>query len=178
MAAPEETTHRGVLWRRDREGRASFYDADGERWVRWAPGVDAPPVPPGWAGRRRIGQVERPQWRSPWRIVPLVIIAVVIVAALVQVLRPSTGQTKKEAAASAALLGKCLAQDGTANGHPKYSATPVSCASPQAAVKVLKVIPSTPGSPLCPNGLTGVELPYAGVRYLHVECVEPVRHDR
>jgi hypothetical protein len=97
-----------------------------------------------------------------------------VVLAIVQVLRPSGDQVTKEAKASEAMLGKCLAQHGTVNGHPRYSSTPVPCDSADAAVKVVKVIPSTPGSPLCPDGTTGVELLYNGVQYPHIECVQPL----
>ena len=166
---PQSAVHRGVHWYRAERGRVSFYDTDGERWVPWASGVDAPPRPPGWGG----GLV-RPHWTTGWRLVPVVLTVVVVVIAVLQALRPSGNQVEKEAKASAALLGKCLAQNGTALGHPKYSSTPVSCESRTATVKVVKVLPSTPGSPLCPAATTGVELPYAGVKFLHIECVQPV----
>jgi hypothetical protein len=98
-----------------------------------------------------------------------------VVVAIVQVLHPSGNQVAKEAKAAQAMLGKCLAQHGTVNGHPKYSATAVPCDSADAAVKVVKVIPSTPGSPLCPPGTIGVELLVNGVNYPHIECVQTVR---
>ena len=166
-----ETTHRGIRWRRESGGGIAFYNTDGGRWVHWEPGVDAPPRPPGWGGRRPV----RPRFLTPWRMVPLVLTVAVVILAVLQVVRPSSDEAKKEASASAAMLGKCLSQDGSALGHPKYSSSAVSCSSPKAAVKVVKVVPSTPGSPLCPQGTTGVELPYAGVQYPHIECVQPVR---
>jgi len=166
---PEQTLHRGISWYRDEHGRTSFYDGDLERWVTWERGVDAPPPPPGWGG----GLV-RPRWTTGWRVVPVLLTVAVVVIAVVQVLRPAGDQVQKEAKASAALLGTCLAQNGTALGHPKYSSTPVSCQSAKATVKVVKVLPSTPGSPLCPADTTGVELPYTGVRYPHIECVQSV----
>jgi hypothetical protein len=107
--------------------------------------------------------------------VPVALTATVVVIAMFQALRPSASQVHKEATLTAALLGKCLAQNGTAEGHPKYSASPVSCASPTASVLVMRVISSTPGSPLCPSGTTGVELPYAGVAHPHILCVQPVQ---
>jgi hypothetical protein len=173
----EETTHRGVTWQRDERGRLRFYDADGQRWVSWRPGVDAPPLPPGWGGPARgpVGGVRRPPWRSRWRLIPLALTVLVIAVALAQVLEPSGKQVGKEAAATAALLGKCLAQHGTAEGHPKYSATPVPCRSPTAAVRVTKVVPSTPGSPLCGGGTIGVELPFAGVAHPHILCIQTVQ---
>jgi hypothetical protein len=171
----QETTHRGVRWQRDDGGRLRFYDADGARWVTWGPKVDAPPLPPAWVPRNAPGGLERPPLRSRWRLIPILFIVVVVVIAVVQALRPSGHQAHSEAKATAALLGKCLAQDGTSGGHPKYRATPVPCDSPEATVRVAQVIPSTPGSPFCPAGTIGVELPYPGVRYLHVLCVEAVR---
>jgi hypothetical protein len=165
----EETTYRGIRWRRQPGEGVAFYDPDGNRWVDWGPGVDAPPRPPGWGDRRA-----RPGYLSHWRLIPLVITIAVVIIAVLQVVGPSSNNVKKEASASAAMLGKCLSQDGTALGHPKYSSIAVSCTSPKASVKVVKVVPSTPGSPLCPAGTTGVELPYAGVQYPHVECLGPV----
>jgi hypothetical protein len=165
-----ETTHRGVRWQRDDEGKVQFYDGRAGEWVRWAPGVDAPPLPPRWQLLGVPTRVSRPGWRSPWRIVPIVLVVGAVAVALFQATTPSANNTGKEAKASAALLGKCLARDGSRGFH----GTPVPCSSPQAAVKVVKVIPSTPGSPFCPPGTTGVELPYPGVRYLHIECVQPV----
>ncbi len=160
--------HRGVAWHRDGQGNISFYDTDGERWVPWKPGVDAPPRPPGWGGG-----LERPRWRTGWRIVPVVLTLVIVAIAVFQALRPTGNSAKKEAAVSAALLGKCLSQSGTVAGHPSYAAKPVPCDSADAAVRVVRVLP--PGSPLCPTGSVGVELPYSGVKAPHVECVEPVR---
>jgi hypothetical protein len=170
----EETTHRGVRWQRDHNGRLRFYDGDGARWVTWAPGVDAPPLPPGWGGPRRPGRVARPGWRSRWRLVPLGLTVVVVVIAVIQALRPAGNPVAKEAAASAGMLGACLVQNGTAEGRPKYSAKPVTCTAPTASVRVVKVIPSTPGS-RCPTNTTPMELPYAGVQYPHILCVEAVR---
>jgi hypothetical protein len=165
----EQTVYRGIHWHRDEHGQISFFDPDGERWVAWKRGIDAPPRPPGWGG----GLV-RPRWTTGWRLVPVVLTVAVVVIAVFQALRPSGNQVEKEAKASAALLGKCLGQSGSALGHPKYSSSPVPCSSQKAAVKVVAVLPSTPGSPLCPAGTVGVELPYAGVKFLHIECVEPV----
>lgn len=175
-ASVEETTHRGVRWQRHRNGRMRFYDTDGSRWVTWAPGVDAPPRPQGWEdGGGVSGIASRPGWRSRWRLVPVLLTVVVVIIAFVQVLRPSGNQVHKEAAATAALLGTCLAQHGTAEGHPKYAAKPVACTASTASVRVVKVIPSTPGSPLCPAATTPMELPFGGVRYLHILCIQPVR---
>lgn len=168
--APTETTHKGVRWRRDDAGHVSFYDQSGGRWVDWAPGVDAPPLPPKWHLLGVPTRVARPGWRSPWRIVPAVLVVGAIVVAIFQTVLPSSNNAAKEAKTSAALLGKCLEK-----GSHGFSSKPVPCSSPKAAVKVAQVISSTPGSPLCPPGSTGVELVYPGVRYLHIECVVPVK---
>lgn len=174
MTAPEETEYRGIRWKRTAEGSISFFDPDGGSWVDWSPGVDAPPRPPGW-DRTVGGRPPRPGWRTPWRIVPLILTVVVVIIAVVQALHPSGSNVKKEAAATAAMLGKCLAQSGTADGHPKYSSTPVPCTSPKASVEVAQVVQSNPGSPLCPSGTTGFAVPYPGVRYPHILCVKPLR---
>ena len=90
-----------------------------------------------------------------------------------QTLTPSTTTALQgETAASQAMLGECLAQEATTDGHPRYSSTPVPCASPTAAVKVVTVIPTSPGSPLCPGGTTGMELLLT--RDPHVECAQPL----
>jgi hypothetical protein len=166
----ERTTHRGVHWYRDEKGNVSFYDESGSEWVRWARGKDAPPLPPKWQMLGVPTKVTRPGWRSRWRIVPLVIVVGAVTVAIIQAVSPSGNNAAKEAQASAALLGKCLAK----NSKGGFSGQPVDCASPHAAVRVVRVIPSTPGSPLCPPGTTAVELAYPGVRYPHIECVEPV----
>jgi hypothetical protein len=166
-----ETTYRGIRWRQNADRGISFFDPDGDRWVQWHPGGDAPPRPPGWSSER----VARPPRWSRWRVIPLLLVLGAVGVAVVQVMRPSGNQVVKEEKAAQAMLGKCLAQHGTVNGHPRYSSSPVACDSAEAAVTVVKVIPSTPGSPLCPSGTTAVELLLNGVRYPHIECVEAVR---
>ncbi|HET9076490.1 MAG TPA: hypothetical protein VFN68_06135 [Acidimicrobiales bacterium] len=171
----KETTHRGVRWRREDDGGVSFLDPRSRRWVRWAPGVDSPPLPPRWNLLGVPTRVERPAWRSRWRIIPIVLVLAAVAIAVLQTSFPPSNAVKNEARASAALLGRCLPQTGTAEGHPKYSTKTVPCDSPQAKVKVVRVVPSTPGSPLCPAGTTPLEIPYPGVSHPHVECVQPLR---
>ena len=170
MSDSSRTTHKGVHWHRDGAGNVSFYDEGRARWVRWAPGADAPPLPPKWQLLGVPTRVSRPGWRSPWRIVPAVLILVAVVVAIFQSVLPSSSNTAKEAKASAALLGKCLAKEGTGG----FSGNAVPCGSPKAAVKVVEVVPSAPGSPTCPPATSAVELFYPGVRHLHIECVVPV----
>lgn len=169
----EETTHRGVQWRREAGGRVSFYDQSSRRWVQWRSGGDAPPLPPKWQILGVPTKVTRPGWRSPWRVVPAVLVVAAVLVAVFQAVLPSGNNVAKEARASAALLGKCLEKTGTTDGHPRYSTSTVPCASAKAAVKVTEVVPSNPPTP-CPAGTTGLEIPYAGVRYPHIECVSPV----
>lgn len=173
----QEVTHRGVRWRRSAGGGIAWHDGSAEngRWLRWHPGADAPPPPPGWGpAGARAGGLQRPPWRSRWRVFPIVLVSVAVIIAVVQALRPVGNPVVAEAAASAKLAGKCLARNGSAGGHPKYSATPVACSAPPASVKVVAVLPSTPGGPACPEGATAVELGYLGVRYPHIECTRPV----
>ena len=169
----EETEHRGIRWQRSPDGSIRFFDSDGSRWVEWRPGVDAPPRPPGWEQAAR-GRPDRPGWRTRWRLIPLIVTVLVVVIAIVQVLRPSSSAVKDEARTTEAMLGKCLAQHGSENGHPRYSPTPVSCSSPSASVKVVQVVASNPGSVLCPPTTTGYEQLYPGVQYPHVLCLESV----
>jgi len=167
--------HRGVHWYKDPVGTISFYNTDSEEWVTWRRGADAPPMPPEWEKTAAAkGRPPRPRWTSPWRLIPLIGAAVVVVVAIWQVTRTSTGQESKETVATAALLGKCLSRHGSLDGHPRYSSKPVPCDSPSASVKVAEVLPTTPGSPACPAGTTGFEIPYAGVQYPHVLCLAPV----
>jgi hypothetical protein len=173
----ETTTFRGVRWRREPGGAVSFFDDSTGAWVRWEPGVDAPPLPPRWGLLGVATTVSRPGWRSRWRLIPIALVLAGVALAVAQVLVPSGSQASQEAKAAEALLGKCLPRTGTAFGHPSYSAKAVACGSPQAAVKVLRVVPTTPGSPTCPVGTTGMELPYVGVAHPHVLCVAPLRKE-
>jgi len=183
QSGAEEVEHRGIRWRRAGPGGPlQFLDPNTSAWVDWAPGVDAPPRPPGWedlhrtaAGTAAGGRPPRPGWRTPWRLVPIAVTVLVVVVAVVQVMNPSSNNVNKEAAATAALLGKCLARSGTAEGHPKYSPHPVPCPSSAAAARVVQVLPNRPGGPECPSGTVGYEFGYEGVQYPHILCLEPLR---
>ena len=175
----EEVEHRGIRWRRaGAAGPVQFLDPNTSAWVIWAPGVDAPPRPPGWEapqGPTPGTRPSRPGWRTPWRLVPVAVTVLVVVVAVVQVMNPSSNNVNKEAAATAALLGNCLPRSGTAEGHPKYSPHPVPCGSSAAAAKVVQVLPSRPGGPECPAGTEGYEFGYEGVQYPHILCLESLR---
>lgn len=124
-------------------------------------------------------RISRPRWRSPYRIVPIVLAVFVVAVALFQSVGHSrTGLVRAETKAADALLGQCLAQHGTKAGHPSYSTTTVRCSSSAAAVKVVKVLPGTPGSPSCPAGTVAMQIPYQGVRYPHVECAKALSAPR
>jgi hypothetical protein len=95
-------------------------------------------------------------------------VVVAVVIAVVQVLHPAGNQTAKEKSAALAMMGKCLSR------HGEYLSI-VSCTSPNAAFKVVKVVSTAPGSPPCPSGTTAVLLAvYSGVKYPHHECIQPL----
>jgi hypothetical protein len=170
-------TYRGVRWRRDETGTMAWHNDGIGRWVRWYPGADAPPLPPRWQAEHAPPvppRLARPAWRSPYRIVPVVLVTLVVVIGVYQATRATSDPVAREAATAQHLVGRCLAQDGTAGGHPKYKPAPVPCALPIAAVEVRSIRPGVPGSPACPTGTTPVQIPTIGVRYPHVLCVSPV----
>jgi hypothetical protein len=172
-------TYRGVRWRCDDAGTMAWFNDGLERWVRWYPGADAPPLPPRWAAESAPPpppRLQRPRWRSPYRLVPIALVIFVIVIGVYQATKATSNPVRAEAKAAEALVGKCLAQDGTAAGHPTYKASPVPCELPFATVKVVTIRPGAPGSPACPAATTPVLLPALGVRYPHIECVTPVAH--
>ncbi|HET9692052.1 MAG TPA: hypothetical protein VFP61_12950 [Acidimicrobiales bacterium] len=177
MTAPaEETTHRGIRWQRSGSAVRWLDEAAGV-WVRYRPGRDAPPRPPGWEPRRGLlpggVTIDRPGWRTPYRIVPLVVLVAILVVGAAQALSGSGGQAAAEASASRALVGKCLTEAGFAGGRPVYAPKGVACSAPGAVVKVTSVQPGTPGAPTCPSGTLAVVLAYPGVRYPHQLCTVP-----
>lgn len=176
----ESVTYRGIQWQLTATGLLQWWNADAEAWVRHRPGADAPPRPPAWetahagGGGPATNKAARASWRSPYRLVPLGLFVVIIVFGAIQATSGSGGLASDEAKASSHLVGRCLRQNGTAGGHPRYSAKGLPCATPGVSVKVVRVLPGTPNSPACRAGETGLALPYPGVPYPHVECVVPV----
>jgi hypothetical protein len=178
------TTHRGVRWERNTYGRLRWHDDDADRWVLWKAGQDAPPRPPDWVDGRGepLGSPLRDKraragWRSPYRLVPIGLVILVLVIGVVQATRTkSPSAASLETSSTAKLLGRCLVTDGTADGQARYEAGSVPCSSVRASVKVVKVLPGTPGSPPCPAGTTTVRIAYPGVASPHRECVQPVVH--
>lgn len=170
-------TYRGVRWRWERDGTVAWYNEGLGRWVRWRPGGDAPPVPPRWADEGLPPpppRLARAKWRSPYRIVPVVLAVAVVGIGAYQALRSSGSAARNEAKATEALLGHCLARTGGTDARPTYGTTAVPCTSKDAAVRVVAVLPGAATPPRCPAGSTPLARPYPGVRYPHVECVRPV----
>lgn len=180
------TIYRGVRWERNPSGRFRWHDDDGDRWILWKPGQDAPPRPPGWGGgggedmgtplrdkRARAG------WRSPYRLVPVGLVILVVIIGAVQANRDKgPNPAAAETAAANELLGRCLVVNGTTDGQPRYEAQSVACSSPRASVRVVQVLPGTPGAPACPAATMTVRLAYPGVSDPHRECVLKVTHHR
>jgi hypothetical protein len=175
------TTHRGVRWERTAGGRIRWRDEDQQRWVTWRPGQDAPPRPAGWVVEEPLGSPLRDRraragWRSPYRLVPVALVALIVVVGAIQADRhrtPAAGTAADQAAAK--LLHHCLATDGTADGQPIYEAGSVSCTSPKASVQVIAVLSrAAAATGSCPRGTSSVRLAAPGVSSPPVLCVAPV----
>ncbi len=192
-----EVVHRGVRWRRSQKGRVSWFNDGLGRWVAWSPGSDAPPLPPGWAAPPGGGLVgggvapgtftvpeqagppgapadamsTRPPMRSPYRLVPLVIVAFIVAIAVWQATRPARTASRADIAAAQALKGQCLARDGTGSA-PVYSPTPVNCAAPGALVRVVAVlVPGSVTQGSCPKSSVVVQVIEANVKGEPSECI-------
>ena len=174
------------------------------QWVTWYPGSDAPPLPPGWeehaaslppaplpagslsapgaAASRTVAPpgegIARPPIRSPYRLLPVVLVVGIVAVAIWQGTHPALKATPQDITQAKALEGKCLARAGGTNALPKYSATPVSCTSASAAAKVVAVlVPGAKGGPQgCARGDAAVQVGQPRVQGEPVECVAPVRH--
>ncbi|MGA3220577.1 MAG: hypothetical protein ABSE77_16085 [Acidimicrobiales bacterium] len=197
-AAGTEVVHRGVRWRRSASRRVSWFNEGMGRWVVWAPGSDAPPLPPDYAAsgdavagapvqtqpaetavgverRRPVDAMSgRKPMTSPYRLAPLLIAVLVIAIALWQATRPPAHATQADIAAAQALKGKCLRQQGGTRSAPVYSPTPITCQSAGASVRVVTVlVPGRAGT--CPVDSAVVQVLQAGVVGEPSECVLPVR---
>lgn len=199
-----EVEYRGVRWRKSVGGTVTWLNEGLGRWVTWYPGSDAPPLPPGWQLEEDLapaaadvagavpgpgavhstgalpaaaGPVERKAMRSPFRVAPVVIVVMIVVLAIWQATQSPVKATPQDIATAKSLQGKCLARAGGTASSPKLSATPVSCASPSAAVKVVAVVVphAKTGPRACPAGAGLVQVLNPGIMDEPVECVEPVK---
>jgi hypothetical protein len=167
-------THRGIRWQRDSQGRIRWWNEDRDGWVRWRPGDDAPPRPPGWEQREAPAgppPLTRPAWRSPYRLVPLALAVLILVAGLVQALRSggSGGSSSSEAAKAQAYEGRCLPKTGS-GPSAGYSPTTVACSAANAAGKVVAVVTWAQGHTACPARTTAAILT-SGPSHPHFECI-------
>ena len=163
------------------------------RWVLWSPGSDAPPVPGAWAPDEAADKPgaepadkagaepadamsRRPPMRSPYRLVPIVIGLLIVAAAVYQASRPPAKASRQDIAAAVALRGRCLARTGGTESAPRFSATPVTCTSRDAAVKVLSVFSPSKGDETghCPSSGLVALVVYPTLRGEPFECLVPV----
>jgi hypothetical protein len=114
----------------------------------------------------------RPSMRSPYRLVPLVVIVFIAAIAVWQATRPAAHASKADIAAAEALKGDCLARTGGTAKSPVYSPVPVSCSGSGAAVKVVAVlVPGDRPSGTCPQGSLVVQVLEPNVVGEPTECV-------
>jgi hypothetical protein len=185
-------THRGVRWRRAVTGTMTWYNEGLDEWVTWAPGSDAPPLPPGWEPSKAGAKVKLPAgvkapsagapvarhpMRSPFRIIPLAIALVIVAFAVWQAIRPAAPASASDIAAARALQGHCLVASANSTGGANLLPTTVSCSNPAAAAKVIVVVSRAAGmAPSCPSGTDVAQVLDPGVRNEPFECVEPITH--
>jgi hypothetical protein len=114
----------------------------------------------------------RQSMASPYRWVPLLVVAAIVVLALYQATRRPAHVTPKEIATAQALEGKCLAH---VPGHPEsYLTVPVRCNVSSAAVKVVAVVLSGKATS-CPRGSLYAQVAKPGVIGEPFECLQPLR---
>jgi hypothetical protein len=112
----------------------------------------------------------RPSMRSPYRIVPIIIVVVVIGLAVYQSTRSPNKATTQDIAAAMALKGRCLEKHGGTAQYPDYSPTPLSCSAPKAVVKVVEVvIPSAKAA--CPTGTLAFRVIGSALAGEPIECL-------
>jgi len=114
----------------------------------------------------------RPSMRSPYRLVPVAVAVLIVGVAVYQAARPPGQATKQDIAAAQALQGRCLARSGGTAQYPHFSATPVSCSSSDAAVKVVAVFMPDKPSPCSASGLVARVGP--ALQGEPLECLVPV----
>jgi hypothetical protein len=173
----EKVTHRGISWQRDSQGRIRWWNDDKQRWVRWHPGDDAPPRPQGWdkAGGATPPPLTRPAWRSPYRLIPVALVIVVLGLGLYQAFGSGGSATTSasETSQAEAYAGKCLPKANTA-ADAGYSSTPVACSSAGAAGKVVEVVTWEQSKTACPPDTVAAILTNSGVTHPHLECIQPL----
>jgi len=125
------------------------------------------------AGGRTDAMSRRAPMRSPFRIVPIVVVLLVVAAAAYQATRPLAKATKADVAVAESLRGHCLARDGGTSRAPQFLATPVNCSAGSASVKVVNVlVPGKPGN--CPKSALLARVVDAALEGEPVECLMPV----
>lgn len=179
----ELTSHRGIDWRKDPDGTIGWYNEDAGGWMRWRPGTDAPPLPPRWeADAARIPvppRVRRPPWRSPYRLVPVLLVAAAVAYGAWQAgQQGGPGATRIARREAAALVGHCLARSTSPGASVVYGTSPVRCSSAAAAVRVVSVhqVSASSPRPQCGSGQLTLQLAYAGTRTPDIECALRVAH--
>ncbi|HTW09042.1 MAG TPA: hypothetical protein VME46_16150, partial [Acidimicrobiales bacterium] len=115
----------------------------------------------------------RPSMKSPYRLFPLVLVALILVVATYQAFRPPPKANKADIAAAEALKGKCLAKSGGTARYPDYSPNPVPCASSTAFALVVAVVLPGKGAE-CPRDTVVVRVVDVDVSGEPVECLTAV----
>jgi hypothetical protein len=129
------------------------------------------PRPQGlWRYLSTDSMARRPPMRSPYRIAPLVLVALIIIVAAYQATRPAAHASKQDIAAAEALKGHCLVKSGGTALYPDFSPNPVSCTAPNAFVRVIAVVLPLKGA-ACPAGSVGVRALDNNLAGEPVECV-------
>ena len=202
-AALAEVVHRGVRWRRSAAGRVSWFNEGLGRWVVWAPGSDAPPLPPEYsvsagaaagtapppprassapAGTAVAGSAGRAtpadamSSRKPMTS-PYRLVPLLIAVLVVAVALWQATRPPTHATQADIAAAQALRGECLQRQGTKlasYSPTPVACRSGAATVKVVGVlVPGRPGS--CPAGSAVIQVLHVGVVGEPSECVLPLR---
>ncbi|MDA8060883.1 MAG: hypothetical protein M0T80_00385 [Actinomycetota bacterium] len=177
---PELTSYRGVEWRKDPDGTIGWYNDEAGGWLRWRPGADAPPLPPRFepdaAAIPLPPRLKRASWRSPYRLVPVVLVAAAVALGVWQAGREGgVGATALARREARALVGHCLPHASSPSGAQvadAFSTSPVGCSSRVAEVRVVSVHQVTVSRPRprCGPGQMTLQLAYVGTRTPDVEC--------